>query len=47
VCVKARPGEAGRGLREEEALGNLERDEALDLDLDFEGERSSVVRIAL
>jgi hypothetical protein len=46
VCVKARPGEAGRGLREED-LGNLETDEALDLDLDFEGERSSVVRIAL
>ena len=45
MWAKDRPGEAGRGLRE--AFGNLELDEAFDLDLDFEGERSSVVRIAL
>lgn len=38
-------GEAGRELRED--LDSLEKDEALDLDLNFEGERSSVVRIAL
>ena len=46
MCAKGRPDDAAdRGVRED--LGSLGREEALDLDLNFEGERSSVVRIAL